>query len=273
MLTRVDVQSENPFYLNIRDARPTDSIIVEKIEGLDPPAVDLFLGEYARDGGFYSGRRVAKRNPVFHLILNPKYEVGETVSGLRELLYRSFMDPQLDGDYLNLVLKDDVKADRYIVGFVEKFEIDIFSSDLSVLISMLCPNPYILDSVETAVSGVGPSVPFVYGGTAESGVKITATLTAAATQMSILMNDVVITTLQYDFVAGDILFVNSRRGERQITVTRDGVVTDILYSQTATSKWIDLHKPSNVMKIYGNSPTDFVANITEIRFRQAWWGI
>ena len=50
MLTRVDVQSENPFYLQIRDARPSDSIHVAKIEGLGPPDIDIQMGDYARDG-------------------------------------------------------------------------------------------------------------------------------------------------------------------------------------------------------------------------------
>src|SRR5688500_12071057 len=116
MLTSVDVQSENPFVLEIRNAMPTDSVIVEKIEGLGPPDVDLFMGDYARDGGYYSGRRVPPRNVTFTLRVNPNYKVNESVSGLRNMLYKAFMDPFTNTDGLSFILHDDELPDRFVQG-------------------------------------------------------------------------------------------------------------------------------------------------------------
>lgn len=272
MLTRVDVQSENPFYLNIKDARPTDSIIVEKIEGLDPPDIDLFLGEYARDGGHYSGRRVGKRNPLFLLTLNPNFAQGESVSGLRELLYRTFVDPRVSGDDVTIVLKDDEKEDRYLTGYTEKFEASIFSNDTTVQISMLCPNPYLLDVDESAAWGSGPNVIFNYLGSAETGVELELLVTVPTNVINIELNSQKVTQLDFNFQVDDRVLINTRRGERKIQVVRNGFIINILYALSTTSGWIELHKRNNELIIKGVD-SSVVANVNTIAFRAAWWGV
>lgn len=112
MLTRIDVDSENPFYIPILGAAPKDSLMVRTITGLNPPDKDLFIGDYARDGGSYQGRRVGQRNVVMILDINPNPALGETVSGWRELLYKAFDDPLPDADSVQLTLKDDILSDR-----------------------------------------------------------------------------------------------------------------------------------------------------------------
>jgi hypothetical protein len=268
MLTRVIVNNENPLGLKIRDARPTDSIIVEKIDGLHPPAIDLFLGDYARDGGYYSGRRVGNRNIVLTLKINPNYALDETVDGLRQMLYRAFIEPRLAGDDLELILEDDTLQDRITTGYVEKFEADPFSADLSVQISIICPNPYLLDRVEKEVLANGPTVTKVlYTGTAEAGLEIEAEFTSSSASLVFGMNGKNLTTLNYGFQQGDRVFVNSRPGEKRIQVLRAGVYTDILYSMTATSEWMQLHAPSNTFFTVGP------ANIKSIKYRPTHWGI
>lgn len=274
MLTRVNVLSENPFYLNIRDSRPSDSIIVEKIEGLNPPTIDLFMGDYARDGGYYSGRRVPPRDVTMTLLLNPNYNNNESVSGLRTMLYKAFMDPFVSGDNLVITLEDDELADRYISGFTEKFETDIFSDGTSVEVSFRCPNPYILDYSETVNVGSGPTVPFEYNGSAETGFIIRADIVASTSTLSFDLNGKIF-SLSYSFLVGDKVLIDSRRGSRKIQVTRTtgGVTTttDILYAKSSL-EWLELHSKSNLLKAAGAGGTA-VANITEIRFRGSHWGI
>lgn len=272
MLTRVDVQSENPFYLNIRDARPTDSIIVEKIEGLSPPDINLFMGEYARDGGVYGGRRVPPRTVTFTLRLNPKYTEGESVSGLRLLLYKTFMDPFVTTDALNIILKSDDYGDRYIAGYVEKFDGDLFSDDTTVQITMRCPNPYIQDYNLTSETFLGPAAPFSYGGSAETGLLVSATLFDNSPFLTFDLNGTVF-VLDYDFLANDVVTLNTVRGERSVKVLRGGVTTEILYAKTAASTWLELHAPSNIMSVYGTTEANTVANLTSLAYRPLHWGI
>lgn len=277
MLTRVDVQSENPFYLNIRDARPSDSIIVEKIDGLDPPAINLHMGDYARDGGFYGGRRVPPRDVNFTLRLNPNPKFGESVSGLRRLLYKAFLDPFAQADNTRIVLKDDELPDRFVSGYTEKFESDIFSDEPIVEIVMLCPNPYIIDVDATVVSASGPTVPFVYAGSAEAGMEITAVLTAASPYLTFDLNGERV-RLSYAFEAGDRVYLNTIPGSRQVRINRviGGVDTpiDALYTlDWSASKWIYLHSVQNTLRVYGNTANASIASIETITFQATHWGI
>lgn len=277
MLTRVDVQSENPFYLNIRDARPSDSIIVAKIEGLDPPDIDLYMGDYARDGGFYGGRRVPPRAVTYTLKLNPNPKRNESVSGLRRLLYKTFMDPFAQTDELQIVLHDDEVDDRFISGHVEKFSADPFSDDTTVEIEMLCPNPYIQDLAITTVAAQGPSIPFTYEGTAEAGMEIWATVQGASNHLTFDLNGEKV-NLQYAFLAGDRVYLNTIPGSRKVTITRTvggvDVITDALYTlQWSASKWIYLHSVQNTLRAYGLTPASNIANITRVSYRATHWGI
>lgn len=276
MLTRVDVQSENPFYLNIRDARPTDSIIVEKIEGLSPPDIDLFMGDYARDGGFYSGRRVPPRTVIFTLLLNPNYRNGETADGLRRMLYRAFLDPFIDSDNPGFRLKDDELPERIFSGYTEKFEGDIFSDDTTVQITVRCPDPYLRDYEQTSLELIGPSSPFNYSGDAETGMIVTAEIVVATDVLVLDLNERKM-VLSYPFSAGDKVVVNTNRGSRSIRLTREvgGVTTttDILYARVPETPWLEIHSASNTIQAYGSSETSAVANITELKYYARYWGI
>lgn len=276
MLTRVDVQSENPFYLNIRDARPTDSIIVEKIEGLSPPDVDLFMGDYARDGGFYSGRRVPPRTVIFTLMINPNYKNDESTSGLRRFLYKTFMDPFIEGDSVGFILKDDELPDRTLSGYTEKFEGDIFSDDTTVQITVRCPNPYLRDYSQTVLDMIGPSSPFTYNGSAEAGLIMSAEIVVSTDTLVFDLNGKKM-ALTYPFVVGDTVVINTNRGNRSIRLVREvadvSTTTDILYSLQTGSNWLEIHSESNIISAYGVTETSAVANLTEIRYYAQHWGI
>lgn len=276
MLTRVDVQSENPFYLNIRDARPTDSIIVEKIEGLSPPDVDLFMGDYARDGGFYNGRRVPPRTVVFTLLINPNYKKNESTSGLRRFLYKTFMDPFVEGDSVGFVLHDDELPDRVFNGYTEKFEGDIFSDDTTVQITLRCPNPYLRDYSQTVIDMMGPSSPFVYSGSAEAGLIMSSEIMVNSDTLTFDLNGKTM-ILKYPFVVGDVVVANTIRGNRSIRLTREvagvSTTTDILYSLQTGSYWLEIHSENNIISAYGASSGSAVANLTEIRYHAQHWGI
>ena len=277
MLTRVDVQSENPFYLNIRDARPSDSIIVAKIEGLDPPDIDLFMGDYARDGGFYNGRRVPPRDVTFTLEYNPNYERNESVSGLRKMLYKAFLDPFSLADNVNIILKDDEMADRMITGYTSKFDGDVFTDDTTAQILMRCPNPYIVDVNPITLTGFGPTLPFEYKGSAEVGFVVELLITTNTSWLSVELGGRVM-VLNYAFLTGDKVVLNTRRGQRRIQLVRTtaGVTTttDILFTMVSGSdSWLDIHSEQNTMKSYGNVSSAVVATITKLNFQAQHWGV
>lgn len=276
MLTQIDVNSENAFFVPIQGATPKDSLLVRKITGLNPPDTNLFIGDFARDGGFYQGRRVGNRNVVITMDLNPNPALDETVSGLREMLYKAFMDPLVDADSLQLNLHDDQGRVRYVLGYVEKFDGEVFDIETAVQISMICPDPYIRDSQDTVLTNASgwTTVPFVYGGTAETGFVVIIAINSPTPTLTIDNNGKQM-VINRSFVSGDVVTVNTTAGSRAITLAPSGggAHVSLLANLTAASRWLELHSQSNTFKVYGTTTTNLPATITSLTFRQAYWGV
>lgn len=275
MLTRIDVDSENSFYVPILGVTPKDSLLVRHVSGLNPPEIDLFIGDYARDGGTYQGRRIGNRNVVITFDLNPNHALGETVSGLREMLYKAFVDPHVEADFIKLNLHDDSGRVRYLVGYTEKFETEIFDVETMAQISIICPDPYLRDIQETILEDPSgwTAVPFTYTGTAETGFVAQIYVTSTTPKIT-LENNGKTMEITRSFSAGDMVEINTSRGERSVTYTPVGEdPLPILGDLSVLSPWLELHSQANTMKVYGSTPSDLPAAIRSLRFRQSYWGI
>lgn len=288
MLTQIDVDSDNSFTVPILGATPKTSLLVRKIAGLDPPDINLFIGDYSRDGGTYQGRRVGNRNVVITMELNPNPALGETVSSLRENLYKAFIDPLAEADYLKLSFHLDDGRVLFLVGYTEKFETEIFGSDSLVQISIICPDPYLRanDAVVLTNESGWTTVPFTYTGSAETGFEAEIEITSATSTL-ILANNTVTDdvanpnyprgrmVLNHAFVAGDTVLINTVRGYRQIVLTPagGGAAQSLIGALTPTSQWIELHSQANTMRVYGVTTASLVAAIKSLVYVQAYWGI
>lgn len=223
MITQIDVMSDDAFVLPILGITPKSSLLIRKITGLNPPDRSLFIGDYAQDGGIYQGRRVGNRNVVFMIDLNPNPALGESVSSLRQDLYKAFIDPQTDGDHLKLVFRDEDDNRRYLYGYCEKFETEPFDAETMCQISMICPDPYIRDDEDTIL--VQPTgwiqVPFTYQGTAETGFIVRIYVTTPTTEVTLYNNGKVMQLVNSaGYEVGDIIIINTTRGQRSITLTK-----------------------------------------------------
>jgi hypothetical protein len=223
VLTQIDLMSDDTVELPILGVTPKNSLLIQKVTGLNPPDRSLFIGDYSQDGGLYQGRRVGSRNVVFTIDLNPNPALGETVSSLRESLYKAFIDPQVDGDYLKLLLHNDDNREIYLVGYCEKFESEIFSSDTMCQISMICPDPYLRSNQDTIheISSGWVTFPYVYEGTAETGFIVHIYVTTASNAIT-LQNNGKLMKLNgpSNYGIGDIIVLDTIRGQRSISITK-----------------------------------------------------
>jgi phage-related protein len=272
MLQQVVLQTAVPMTLDIDSVDPDSIIVIESISGLDPADVTLFTGEFARDGGYYQGRRSASRNPVFNLKLNPNYADDIEVSDIREMLYDMFLEPS-DTDELQVVLKDDRKPDRYFIGVTEKLPADIFTRESKAQVSMLCVDPFLKSvDVTTASDVVGwVSVPVTYEGSAKTGIEMTFEVKTATNTMNVDINGVKMTLVKPtgNFAVGDEIVINTVIGSRKITHE----AVDVMAYLTAGSRWPLLRKGVNTIKSYGSVEADGKVVMVEYTYRAAWWGI
>lgn len=228
MLTQIDVQSEDAFQLPILGVTPKSSLLIKKVTGLNPPDKSLFIGEYSQDGGIYQGRRVGNRNVVITMDLNPNPALGETVASLRQMLYKAFNDPQVDGDYLKIRLYEENNRVTYLVGYCEKFETDLFDVDTMCQISLICPDPYLRSDTDVILQQPTGwvQVPFNYEGSAETGFNARIYVTTPTNAIT-LSNNGKLMQLQSNagYYIDDLIIVNTVRGYRSITLTKPGDIT------------------------------------------------
>jgi hypothetical protein len=271
MLQEVVLQTTPPKTFAIDAVDPDEIIIVKSISGLDPAALTLFTGDFARDGGYYQGRRSEQRNPVFNLKLNPDYAADVAVSDIREMLYGWFLEPSATSDGLQVVLKDDRRPDRYFTGYTENIPSDIFTNEPTAQISMLCVDPWIwsLAPVTETLAAGWTTRTLPYQGSKQAGFQMTL-LVKTATNQVIIDLDGVKMTLNKSFAVNDVITINTSKGFRYIR--QNG--SDIMVTLSSTSSWLLLRKGSpNLLKIHGGVENDGKVVMTDYIFQDAWWGI
>jgi hypothetical protein len=270
MLQQVVLETANPMTLEIGNADPDDILILTSISGLDPADVTLFTGEFAGKGGYYQGRRVGGRNPVFNFKINPDYANDIDPSDIRDILYRQFLEPLANGDGVQVRLVDDRRPDRYFIAYTEKFPAEIFTKSPSAQISTLCVDPFLksVDETSATTSGGWLTVPITYDGSADTGIELTIKV-VASTSTVIVENNGVMMTLEGAFVADDIITINTNLGSRAIKLND----VDVMAALTADSLWIQLTQAANLLKVYGVTPSDGLAVATAYSYRSEWWGV
>ena len=111
-----------------------NDILVTKVEGLGPPKATINTLKVATfDGSIFNSSKLEQRNIVIALRPLP----GPDVESKRLLLYRMF---PVKG-YVTIIVETDHRTGG-IEGYVESNEPDIFSSEESIQVSILCPDPY-----------------------------------------------------------------------------------------------------------------------------------
>lgn len=276
MLTQAVIQGANPMTLKVEDVDPDEILILKSITGLSPQGITLFTGDYARDGGYYQGRRIGKRNPVFTFKLNPNYTDDIEVSDIRELLYQAFLEPDVNTDAVKVLLEDDRRPDRYFVGYTESVETGMWEQKLEAQVSMVCVDPYLRSDVPVSASNPSGwiSVPLTYDGSAATGFVMQIKVTATTPTVIINLNGLLMTlTHPVNFLANDIIDINTTIGSRSIKLTRAAVQTDIMAMLTGTPVWPTLNSVANTLQVYGSVIADTKAQVLSYSYRSAWWGI
>jgi len=105
-------------------------------------------------------------------------------------------------------------------------------------------------------------------GTAPSGFQMNVVFTQNTTNWT--LSDISGKKMQvnYSFLSGDTLRIDTQPGSRGIWVTRTGVTTNIIYTLSTDSIWYMLHGGSNT---FATSSQNF--NWGDVFYRPQYWGI
>lgn len=176
MITNVEVYSSlstaPDLPLAVGGTGADDPIQIRDLQGLGPVKAAVNTKAQAdKDGEFYTGTSVGKRNIVLIVGLNADW-VNHTVSSLRQDIYGYFMPKQ---PVRLRLFSDDLPAVE-IEGYTESADPNLFSQDPEMVMSIICPAPDFIAVSQSQIAGVAKPgadwVDFTVVGNVETSVDL-----------------------------------------------------------------------------------------------------
>ena len=235
-------------------------------EGLNPPTGTVFTADLAtKDGSIYNAAKVNNRNIILNI-----WPCGRDVEACRLELYKVFKVSK----FVRLHIESGLR-DCTIDGYVEDMPSDFDSQAQQMQVSIVCPDPFLIASSETtaAATTAGTAVTVANSGDFETGAIFEITATGACSGITIGNSTRGETfEIDVDLAAGDKLTLNTKRGEKSLTLKRAGQdPVNILNLMEQDSEW-PLLQPGNNAVLF--NATSGGANATmAVRFSALYGGI
>lgn len=292
MIKSVTVTNHLGESITLELTRPEQSgLVIKGIDGLGPVKANINNTELATsDISLFNSARLTERNIIFDLL----YMEKDTIEDARQNTYKYFPIKKkihIDFDTDNRQCGCD--------GYVESNEPNIFDKESGAQISIICPNPYfyLSETVQTETfHGAEPlfSFPFCnnsltekliefanidhydneiidYDGDYEAGMTITLyasgeivdpVLYNVTQNESVGINsDTVIKLTGGRIDRGDEITIVTTKGNKSITLTRNGVSYNILAAVSSISTWFSLVKGQNLFAIDAKAGVQYM-NVT-----------
>lgn len=275
----------------LTEAEPDHGLLITNIDGLGPVGADINRTEIAtNDGDLYNSARRKGRNIVMQL----QFE-GSDIEAIRHLTYKYFPEKK----YTTIVVEADHRiCEAY--GYIESNNPTIFSEKEGCQVSIICPDPNFYSAGEdgnnvTTFFGVEPLFEFpfdnnsleedliefgsienkteqtiVYDGDANVGILIRIhavgsvgdiTIYNTGTREIMKLDMAKLEALTGDtLIAGDELIISTVRGNKYISLLRNGQYTNVLNILDKNSDWFELAKGDNVFVYvaeYGTTNVQF----------------
>lgn len=210
---------------------------VTSITGLNPSTANInTMASANTDGSTFTNSKVNERNIVFTIVIEPKVETN------RINLYKFFKVKKAC-----LLQFENETRQVNISGYIESFDCDFYSQRETAQISILCPQPFFAD-IETETATITPTEETTINnyGDIETGIIITINATGSV-ENPIIQNTQtgdyfqILTTLS----AGDVLTINSNRGHKGVTISRNGIIINAINDMERGSTWLQLDSGDN----------------------------
>jgi Phage tail protein len=264
--------------LSVGGRAETDLIQIRNIDGLNPVKASVNTSPFGSvDGASYVGSSVLARNIVLTLHPNPDWR-NYTYESLRKLLYSYFMPKRTT----KLIFYSDDMNPVYIQGVVEDVQVNMFSKDPELLVSIICPDPYFTALNPTVINGttitsrLENSIDVDYAGNIETGIGLKVTFAAAQpppTTIGILIGGTPILAFGVVATVGASMYfeLSSRAMQKfvQNVTIGTGIITNLLSKVQEGSLWPLLQPGENDVQIL----TDAGVHDFELTYSERYGGL
>ncbi len=253
-LTKIEVRTMSGTLLTLPLDDVSDGLVLQDVGGLGPVKATLSASSYANsDRSLLQSARREARNITLQMGFEPDY-VTTTVADLRNRLYDFFMSKTQIS--MRFFMSSGLEVD--ISGIVESCEPTMFTKDPEVDISIMSYDvDFIgLEPVEIEGETVDDStnITVEYEGSTKTGFVFTLNLDRSLSEFTIYHQPPDGTLVQLDFAAsllsGDILTISTVDGNKYANLNRGGTVSSVLYGVLPQSKYLQLAKGDNMIRVY-----------------------
>lgn len=229
---------------------------ISEIQGLNPPDATINVSEIALiDGAKYNSAKLNVR--TISIAFAIEYDAAKNrVEMYKVLKSKQYVKMYYTGSYRQV----------YIEGYIESIDITYFKMKQIVTCTILCPSPYFKDAQDIVdnlinifksfhfpfASPAEPELVFGYfsnslgitidnDGDAECGMVIEMYARNAVSNPKIFNY----TTseyfgIQYDFQKADLVTIDTRKGQKSVTLLRGGVETNLFNYIMQGSTWLQI---------------------------------
>ena len=229
---------------------------ITEIQGLNPPDATINTTQIAMiDGGKFNSSKLNMR--TINIAFAIEYEAAKNrIEVFKVLKSKQWIKMYYNGDYRQV----------FITGYIQSINITYFAMKQIVTCAILCPSPYFKEAQEIVnnLANIISSFHFPFSSTEEpqlvmgnifneigmviendgdvdTGIIIVLYARSAISNPKVydyITKDYI--GVQYDMQAGDQITIDTRQGEKSVTLLRSGVETNLFNYLMQGSTWLQL---------------------------------
>lgn len=252
---------------------------ITEIQGLNPPEATINTSEIAlMDGALFNSAKVNMRT------INIAFAIEYSAAYNRIEVFKVLKSKQ----WIRMYYKSDYR-DVFIDGYIHSIDITYFAMKQIVTCSILCPSPFFKNAQEliNELSSIIPMFHFPFASTEEpelvfsyvdplpsaeieNGGDVATGLIIEIFAYTSVSNPKIFDYLTGEFIgvnftmqAGDLITIDTRQGEKTITLLRNGIETNIFNNLMKNSTWLQLSANGGVYtyEVGSGNTTDVYVDI------------
>lgn len=278
MLRQVEAISDMGDSLSLQLGETSSGIILTGIDGLDPVQASIAASSFAQqDGQRYHSARRESRNIVLGMNLDSRFAGHNSNRPLRQQLYSVFSPKRkvkLQFEFDDLTVETE--------GVVENIDAPMFMDKPKAIVSIICPDPDLIDPTYRESSGeaYAHTVSYRdvdYQGDVETGFRLRASMNASDSATGFTIYQILPSGEEQtlEFVApiegSDQIEIVTIPGEKLAQRTRSGSTTSILHGVSPSAQWLKLRPGMNQIGVRATGST--FSFYWELDYRHRYGGL
>jgi hypothetical protein len=263
---------------NLQDVATNDQYMIREILGLDTEdLIPRFYGFGLQTKPKFYDFVMKPRTIVMRIVLNPRFNMDESYSDVRDTLYKAISSVRTG--QITLHFNSGGTTVARIFGFIVKFEVNHFSPLPEVQLTIRCDDPMFraINPVFYTPAELKTTNPIIIPdslSTAPHGVQMQMTCKAAVPSFTIQDEEInpewVFTIVPTGgFLVGDILNISSEAFSKQLYITRAGANIYLVDKLIPESIWPIIFPGATSFHFVNLASFDW----NSLEYYAAYWGV